>query len=144
MSMVERMSTLWTRKAAGPGGVEEEWRGVFKAAASIEEDGLGRESDGHAEVAVGAQVVGDHFGVVVRVDHDLKNVEGAKAGEGEVEEGAAGDLDEGFGAVVGEGAQAGAETRGEDHGFHGTGCSRERFSSSTWRIRSSTPGVARR
>jgi len=61
----------------------------------------------------------DLFGVVMNVDDDFLDAEGFEAIDGDFEEGAAIELDEGFGDVVGERAETGTEAGGEDHGFHG-------------------------
>ena len=97
--------------AAGIGGrgiFQEEPGGFFEAAAGVEQDFFAGDFDAHAEVFVGFQVVDDEVGEVVDIDDDFGDAEGAQASEGDFEQGVAGDFDEGFGAIVGEGAEAGA------------------------------------
>ena len=55
---------------------------------------------------------------MVDVDDDFGYAEGAQAGESDFEKCAAGEFDEGLGAIVGERTEARAEAGGEDHGFH--------------------------
>ncbi len=101
------------------GGIfEEKPGGFFQAATSVEQEFFAGDFNAHAELFVGFQVVNDHVGEVVDVDDDFSDAEGAQAREGDFEEGATGEFDERFGAIVGERAEAGAEAGGEDHGFH--------------------------
>ena len=101
------------------GGVfEEKPGGFFEAAAGVEQDFLAGDFEAHAEVFVGHQVVEDLVGKMVDVDDDFGDAKGAQADEGNFEQSATGDFDEGFRARVGKGAEAGAEAGGEDHGFH--------------------------
>jgi len=91
----------------------------FQTAASVEQKIVfAGDFDAHAEIVVGFDVVSDHIGKVMDVDDDFVDAEGAKAREGDFEESAAIDFDEGFWTGVGERAQARAEAGGEDHGFH--------------------------
>ena len=92
---------------------EEKPRGFFQAAAGVEQEVVfAGDFDAQVEIIFGAQVVDDLAGQVVDVDDDFGDAEGAEAGKGDFEEGAAVDFDEGFGARVGEGAEAGAEAGG--------------------------------
>ena len=56
--------------------------------------------------------------MMVGVDDNFGDTERFQALDGDFEEGAVVQFDEGFGNVVGERTEAGAETGGEDHGFH--------------------------
>jgi len=112
------------------GVFEEKPGGFFQATASVEQEFFAGNFDTHAEVFVGFQVVNDHVGEVVDVDDDFSDAEGAQAREGDFEEGATGEFNEGFGAIVGERAEAGAEAGGENHAFHWeTGVKRRRAAS---------------
>jgi hypothetical protein len=98
----------------------EEPGGFFQAAAGVQELVVfAGDFEAHAEIFFGLEIVDDHLGVVVNVDDGFGDAEGLEAGESDFEEGAAVEFDEGFRAIVGEGAKASAEAGGEDHGFHG-------------------------
>ncbi len=97
---------------------EEEPGGFFQAAAGVQQNIFAGDFDAHAEVFIGFQIVDDQVGEVMDVDDHFVDAEGAQAGEGDFEQRAAGEFDEGLGAMVGERAEAGAEAGGEDHGFH--------------------------
>src|ERR1700675_1515662 len=97
---------------------EEKPGGFFQTAAGVEEDFFTRDFDTHAKVAVGFQIVDDRVGEVMDVDDDFVYTERAQAGEGDLEQGAAGAFDKSLGAIVGQGAEAGAEAGGQDHRFH--------------------------
>ncbi len=57
--------------------------------------------EAHVEIVFGLEIVDDHLGVVMDVDDGFGYAEGVEAGEGDFEEGAAVEFDEGFGAGVG-------------------------------------------
>ena len=78
------------------------------------------------------------------VDDDFGDAEGAQAGESDFEESAAGEFDEGLGAIVGERTEARAEAGGKDHGFHWSDFRLPSFSSSRWRTEISRPFLARK
>ena len=103
---------------AGGRVLEKKPGGFFQAAARVQQNVFAGNFDAHAEVFVGFQIVDDHVGEMVDVDDDFGYAEGAQAREGDFEKRAAGEFDEGFGAIVGERAEAGAKAGGEDHGFH--------------------------
>jgi len=114
---------------------KEEPGGFSEAAAGVEQDVFARDFDAHAEIVFGFQVAGNHVGEVMDVDDDFANAEGAQAGEGDFEQRAAGDFDEGLGAIVGERPEARAEAGGEDHGFHWeTLVKKGRVASGEWRV----------
>jgi len=97
---------------------EEKPGGLFEAAAGVEEDVFAGDFDAKPEIIFGVEIVEDLVGEMVDVEDEFGDALGAEAGDGDFEEGAAGEFDECFGAGVGERAEAGAEAGGEDHGFH--------------------------
>jgi hypothetical protein len=97
---------------------QEKPGGIFQASAGIEQNVFARNFDAHAKVIVGFQIVDDHVGEMMDIDDDFGNAGGAEAKEGDFEKSAAGEFDEGFGACVGERAEACAKAGGQDHGFH--------------------------
>jgi hypothetical protein len=97
---------------------EEKPGGFFEAAAGVEEDFFARDLDAHVEIIFGFEVVKELIGEMVDVEDEFGDALGAEAGDGDFEEGAAGEFDESFGARIGERAEAGSETGGQDHGFH--------------------------
>ncbi len=99
---------------------EEEPGGFFQAAAGVEEDFFAGDFNAHAEIFVRFEIVDDLVGEVVDVDDDFGDAEGAETRESDFEESAAGEFDEGFGAIVRERAEARAEAGAKDHGFHGS------------------------
>src|SRR5208282_1239845 len=100
------------------GILDKEMRGLFQAAAGIEQRLLARDFNTHAEVVVRYQVLHNHVGEVMNVDYYLANSEAAQAGERDLEQRAAVDFDQRFGTIVGEGAQARAQAGGQNHRFH--------------------------
>ncbi len=96
VDIVEEERLLETR-----GIFEEEPGGFFEAAAGVEQDFLAGDFDAHAEIVVGFQVVGDQVGEVMDVDDYFGDSEGAQAGEGDLQQRAAGQFDQGLGAIVG-------------------------------------------
>ena len=108
--------------------LEEEPGGFFEAASGVEQEIVfAGNFNAHAEIVVSIEIVDNHVREMVHVDDDFVDAKGAKASERDFEECAARDFDEGFGARVGERAQARAEASGEDHGFHGK-------TSDEWRV----------
>ena len=97
---------------------EEEPCGFFQASAGVQQNIFAGDFDASSKIVFGFQVVDDLVGKVVDVDDEFRDAEGAEASEGDFEEGAAGEFDEGFGAMVGERPEAGAQTSGQDHCFH--------------------------
>ena len=90
----------------------EEGCGMLEAAAGVEQKGaLVADVDGAVPLA-GADEVGDHVGEVVHVDNDVADAGAGEGADGVLEERDARDFDQCLGTVVGEWAQAGAETRG--------------------------------
>src|SRR5260370_39892039 len=100
------------------GMLQEKPGGFFQAAAGVQKNVFAGDFDAHDEVFVRFQVVGDEIGEVMDVDDHFGDAEGAQAGKGDFEEGAAGEFDERFGTMGGERAEASAEAGGKDHGFH--------------------------
>ncbi len=96
----------------------KEMRGILQAAAGVQQLLLARDFNPHAEVIVGPQVIGDHPGVVVRVDDHLAHAKRTQAAEGNLQQSAAGNGDQRLGAVVGEWPQARAQTGGQNHRLH--------------------------
>jgi len=107
-----------TLRIGASGIFQEKPGGFFQAAAGVQQNVFAGDFDAHAEVFVRFQVVGDEIGEVMDVDDHFGDAEGAQAGKGDFEEGAAGDFDERLGASVGERAKASAEAGGKNHGFH--------------------------
>src|SRR5882724_820808 len=70
----------------------------------------------------------------MNVNDHLVNAKAAQPGESDLQHGTARDLHQRFGAIVGERTEPGAETGGQDHGFH-----RPCFSISTCRTATSRP-----
>ena len=103
---------------AAAGIFEEKPGGFFQAAAGVQQNVFAGNFYAHAEVFFGFQIVDDLIGEVMDVDDDFGYAEGAQAGESDFEKCAAGEFDEGLGAIVGERTEARAEAGGEDHGFH--------------------------
>ncbi len=103
---------------AASGILEEKPGGFFQAAAGVQQNVFAGDFDTHAEVVVGFQIVDDQIGEVMDVDDDFGDAERAQARESDFEQSAAGELNEGFGAIVGERTETRAEAGGEDHGFH--------------------------
>ena len=98
---------------------QKEPRAFFEAAAGVKQEVVfARDFDAHAEIVVRLEVVDDHVSEMIDVDDDFADAKGAQARESDFEERAAMDLHQGFGAGVGEGAQARAQTGSEDHGLH--------------------------
>ena len=97
---------------------DEEMRGFFQTASGIEQDILTRDFNAHAEVVVCFQILHDHVGEVMDVDDHFANSEIAQARERDLQQRAAVDFDQRFGAIVGERPQARAQAGGENHRFH--------------------------
>ena len=93
----------------------------------------GRRAHDHVEVKILPVVVEPLPAIValfVDDDRDSVNAHGAKTFEGVVDQGPAGDLDQGLGPVVGQRAHARAEPGGQHHGGLG-GLAHERASAGT-------------
>jgi len=83
--------------------------GFFQAPAGVQElIVFAGDFDAHVEIVFGFEILLDHVGEVVDVDDGFGDAEGAEAGEEDFEESAVVDFDQGFGARVGQGAEAGA------------------------------------
>ena len=98
--------------------VQEERCSPLEAAAGVEQDLFAGDFDVHAEVLVGAEIFDDHVGEVMGIDDDFVNAEGAQAGERDLEQCAAGDLNQRLGTIVGERAQTRAQAGGQNHRLH--------------------------
>ena len=107
-----------TFRIGASGIFEEKPGGLFQAAAGVQQNIFAGNFNAHAGVVVGFEIVDDPIGEVMDVDDHFGDGEGAQAGKGDFEEGAAGEFDKGFGAIIGKRAKARAQAGGEDHGFH--------------------------
>ena len=149
-SIVLMTSTLCSRNGSWAGVLKEEPLGLLQSAASVEQDIVfARDLDAHAEVVVLLQVVDDHVGEVMHVDDHFPDSEGGEAAKGNFQQRVSGDFHQGLGTIVGQGPQAGTESRGEDHGLHVAAFSAAEFSafilsSSRWVTTTSTPLRPRR
>ena len=104
------------------GGALEKGLGFEEATPCIEEQiPLVGDVDVEVSGGVAAEEVLDHVCIVVDIYDDVCEAEVLETAELDGKEWGAINLGEGFGAVVGVGAQAGAEACREDHGFHGRG-----------------------
>src|SRR5262249_15134752 len=122
----------------GANAFEEKPGGYFQAATRVEQKMVfARDLDTHAEVLRGCEVVDDERREIVGGKDEFSDAEGQKARARDFDHDACGDVDEGFRADVGQGTQARAETRGEDHGFHGE-------PSGEWRVTSDEKRKKRR
>ena len=98
---------------------EEKPRGFFQAPSGVEQEMVfAGDFEAHAEIVVRLEVIDHPIGKMMDVNDDLVDAKSAKPRESDFEERAAVDFDKGFGARIGERAQARAEAGGEDHGFH--------------------------
>jgi hypothetical protein len=87
--------------------------GFFQAAARVEEEIVfAGNLDAHTEIIFGFEIVDDHASEMMDVDDGFGDAEGTQAGNGDFEERAAVDFDQGFGARVRERAEASAEAGG--------------------------------
>jgi hypothetical protein len=91
--------------------------GFFQGTAGVEQYNLAGNLKVHTEVAVFFKVIDHHVGKMMDIDNDVCNPESAQAREGNLEQGAAVNLDQRFGAIGGERVQAGPQAGGEDHRF---------------------------
>ena len=118
------------------GILQKEMSNFLQAAAGIKQDFLAGDDNPHAEVVVGFEILHDHVRKVMHVDDHFANSEGAQAREGDLQERAAGNFHQRFGALVGEGAQACAQAGGQNHRFHAA-----EPSSARCRTTTSTPSL---
>ncbi len=92
----------------------------FQATAGIKKKiVLAGDFDADVETILGTEETNNFFGVMMHVDDEFRDAEFLKPFDGDFEKGAAVQFDEGFGDDVSEWAEAGAQTCGENHGFHG-------------------------
>src|SRR3989442_5456717 len=93
--------------------------GFFQAAAGVEKQIVfAGDFDVHAEIVFGLQIADDHVREVMEVDDDFADAEGAQAGQSGFEQRAPVDFNDSPRTSVGEAAEARAETRSQNHGFH--------------------------
>src|SRR5712672_658420 len=100
--MVARTSTLWRRKGSS------EFSSWKNQAAFFRPPPVSRRRPSSRESSMR----------MPKLFLDLRKAATFSAVDSDFEEGAAAQFNEGFGDVVGERAEAGAETGGENHGFH--------------------------
>src|SRR6202011_3265569 len=112
---------------------------LFQASAGVEQDLLARDFNTHAEVFVCFQILENHFGKVMHVENHLANSKDAQARECDLQQRAASDFHQRFGAIVGEWPQPRTEAGGQNHRFH-----LSKFSNSRCRTTTSTPLLPRK
>ena len=119
-SMVLRTSTLCRRKGSSACSDRRERNGAaFFSPPPVSSRTSSREiSICMPKLSWALQIVDNHVGEVMDVDDDIVDAEGAQAGQRDFEQGAAGDFDQRFGAIVGERTQARAEAGGQNHRLH--------------------------
>ncbi len=98
--------------------LEKEPGCFFQAAAGFKQLLFAGYFDVQAEIIVGFEVIHDHVREMVDVDDDFANAEGAQTRKSDFEQGAASNFHKGLGASVGDRAEARAEARRKNHGFH--------------------------
>jgi hypothetical protein len=97
----------------------EQVGGVLQPTARIEGcAGLVRQMDFHAEAVGRPDQLLDGLGEVVRIDDDSIGAGLYEAARDVLDDGSARHIDEGFGPVVRQGPESGAESGREDHGIH--------------------------
>src|ERR1700681_3387312 len=82
------------------GILDKEMSSLFQASTGVEQRLLTRTFNTHAEVVVRFQVIHNHVGEVKDVEYHLANSEFAQARERDLQQRAAVDFDQRFGAIV--------------------------------------------
>ena len=101
------------------GGIaQKKVTGFFQSATGVEQQLFQGQLDVHPKIAVGLQVLDDHPGKVMHIDHDVANPEVAQARERDFQKRSPGDLHQGLGAIAGQGMEARAQSGRQNHGFH--------------------------
>src|SRR5579864_580502 len=100
----------------------------FEPAAGVEQEVFARDLNTHAEIVLLLQIINYHVGKVMQVDDHFADSKLLEAAKRDLEQRVSGHFHQGFRAIVGERAKAGAEAGREDHRPHRTAFSAALFS----------------
>ncbi len=92
--------------------------GLLQAAACIQQNLFAGKFNVHAKISRGFHGIDHHVSIVMDIDNYVLNAKFTQAGKRDFQHGASGNLYQRLGAIVGERAQARAQSGGQDHGFH--------------------------